>query len=127
MLAQRAVSNGKKIRQFPTLKGSEAFADEVERLLSEHGKNRLDAFACDPVPLQEKLTAYGKAIADAVVFNIRFFAEQAENEESETLGNSSAARLAEKRREQENGTLRFDLRSRLSGVDLWLLAPNPEG
>jgi hypothetical protein len=58
------VSEGKDILQFRTLKAVEEKADEVERLIDEHGKKRLEAFEDvvkeDPLALQAKLRWQGR-------------------------------------------------------------------
>ena len=107
---RQTVSDGKQVVQFQFKKLAEEKADEVERLVAEYGNKKLETFdlllKADPLALQAKLTPFGKTISDAVDFYEAFLKEQADKENSQTLGVLADEWLADKKRRVKQNTMR---------------------
>lgn len=104
------VSGGKKSLQFDN--GAEAGrkADEIEKMLEQHGTQRLLSVSRflneDLDALHRKLAPFNRTLTDAVDHYVSFLIKQREQEASEMVGILVDRWLAEKKSEYDKGTLR---------------------
>jgi integrase len=104
------VANGKKSLNFTVRADAERKADEIESLLVNYGRKKLETLETvlriDPLDLQKRLDPFGVTIQDAVAFYENYLRQERAKQASQTLGVLMDEWLADKKLRVERRTLR---------------------